>query len=188
MFPYRAMNEDFRLLFPKMPHEVFEVWLYPLLYFYRLEVSADTARAFSDVSWKEKFADKTFEEWSKFSWERRSFPCDLALLHPQSVQRALWIMRGACLGEHTPTANVRDTDDRFWACAALVRGKPSDYVPLVCIEDQGLLSVVDGNHRLAAIIALRLEILGITLETWIGTPSDVYPCDGANVGPAYAPL
>jgi hypothetical protein len=161
------VNDDFRQLFPTMPDQVFDVWLYPLLYFYRIEVPSDTERAFHDVAWKPKFAGKTFYEWSRFQWSRHSLNCDLSLLHPESVQRAQWIAEHVCRGADTPTANVKDTKQRFWACAAHIEQNRSTYTPVIGVTSAFGLHLIDGYHRLAAII-YHGPLEGLTLEAWVG--------------------
>ncbi len=161
------VTEDCRPLFPNMPREVFDIWLGPLLTYYGLDVPG-TEQRFKNDEWRKRLADHTFHEWSQFDWEKRSEAWNQSLLHPQSIERANAIAKHATLGVKTATADVKDTRKRFWICAYHVRNRPSSYTPLVAIMREGKLYLIDGHHRLAAILA-QPHIKGFTLEVWLGS-------------------
>lgn len=114
------------------------------------------------------FAGRSLYQWSQFNWERHSFTLDFALINPGSYLAAkLTAEHGLGGPPDTHVAKVRDTQERFWACTQLIHDNPTSYPAIVTIPSAEGLIVIDGFHRLAALLVIGKEV-GASLEVWIG--------------------
>jgi len=152
-----------------MPLEVFQIWIVPSVKCHGWKgVSIDEPL---QEEWQGFFADYAISFWKSARWEFCSTPFDANLFAPMSVQRALWIVDHATKGLKTPTADIHDSVQRFWACAAFIKDNRKLPCPLVgCVTpDNSRIDLVDGHHRLAAAIHLGTTKTS-KLPIWIALP------------------
>src|SRR5690348_1778948 len=101
-----------------MPSEVFRIWIVPAVKYHGWEgVGMDESL---QEEWQGIFAGYPLSFWKSSSWQLCSTPFDTDLFAALSVQRAFWIVDHATKGVETPLANIHDSAERFWACAAFI--------------------------------------------------------------------
>jgi hypothetical protein len=158
-----------RDFFSDMPLEVFQIWIVPAVKRYGWEgVSIDELL---QEEWQGFFAGYPISFWKSANWQLCSTPFDINLFAPLSIQRAIWIVDYATKGLKTPCADIHDTAERFWACAAFIEDNRKLPCPLIgCLTpDSSQIDLVDGHHRLAAAMCLGTTETS-KLPIWIARP------------------
>jgi hypothetical protein len=134
-----------------MPDEVFEMWIKPIVegYGWPFETSSDETKG---TKWYYVLARLPLTFWSDVKWMRFELELSGAPLSALSRMAIDSIIQGALTGCSTITANVTDSKQRFGACAAYVRAHGAIPKSIIGLMRVGSLEIVDGNHRLAALI------------------------------------
>ena len=85
-------------------------------------------------------------------WELISIPIKGAKFQSLTLSVVKDIIRNCTTGLPTSTANVENTNKRFWACVSFFRDNGTIPSPIVVTRLGDGFKIADGNHRLAAII------------------------------------
>lgn len=164
--------ERARSYFSKMPSEVFDLWIKPGVESYGWGVSNIGQRLDSD--WQGFFSDQSLTFWTTANWQLCNMVFQPDMFASDSWQRVAWIVDNAAKGLETPTANIHNTKQRFWACASTIAKNRFLPKPLVGYLAPVKVHIVDGHHRLAAAVHL-----GVThsskLPIWIALPDAFIP-------------
>ena len=160
---------DVRKFFPIMPDEVHELCLAPLVNIYGWPFSS-LDDSTSGTRWERFFGRNSLRFWSSLKWERQCVPYTASILDQESLQRAQWISDHCGLGVLTPTAIIERTKERFWQCVPFVLLQQGFPKPLVTIKTDSGLHVVDGYHRLAAVLYVGSPP-SFSFDAWVGVPS-----------------
>jgi hypothetical protein len=147
------MQMDPKDIFPKMPQEVFDMWITPLILdngwpFHSTNCSVQNTR------WEHLFADLTLGQWADCEFKLVKFP-----LSSLDFKATTWlyidgIIDHCTAGAHTRTANLKNTQERFRACAEFILTNKRLPLPIMGIFRGGGWMIVDGHHRIAAAIWL----------------------------------
>src|SRR5262249_39784519 len=100
-------------------------------------------------------------------WVLSSLRLTELVFHPQTVHRAEAIIGHCVRNEPTVTANLHNSKQRFWACASFIQAHGNVPKPLVAVSLPFGFEVVDGNHRLAALIHLGFPS-SFHIQAWLG--------------------
>jgi hypothetical protein len=138
-------------VFPKMPREVFDEWIAPSIEKYGWNfTSADESTAGSE--WERSYGRENMLFFATADWNLSEQLIERRLFFFDTRQRADWIIRHATEGVKTKTANVHNTVQRFRACTSIVHQSGTIPKPLIGYWFGCQIELVDGNHRLAALI------------------------------------
>jgi len=164
-----APSRDPKGVFPDMPQEVFDLWIQPCLEDYGWPFqSADAPLA--GTQWEAFFAGRTLRQWAQFAWQLvRVEPHPLrGVFHPDTVWRVQGIILHCVYALKTDMADIQDTRDRFAACAAFIAATGRLPAPLVGVHDEHPhgLELVDGHHRLAALLHVGVP-QGFRIPVWL---------------------
>jgi ParB-like nuclease domain len=163
-----AEIERARSFFKTMPSEVFDHWVLPGVEFHGWPFTS-TSQSVEETRWNGFFGPKPLDFWVNARWEHVSIPVSTQTFHPETQARIIAII-GTAHGFQTPMANLRDSKERFWACASLIREHGAIQSPLVVIRTQYGLYLLDGHHRLAAFV--YLEFIGTApIPAWLAHPN-----------------
>ena len=147
-----------------MPNEVFDLWITPNIPAYGWPFSSATQSVEGTLR-EAYFAERSLEWWAAASWSRQSFGSDQISFCPISMQRATWILDSVVRGWYSPTWNIHNTHERFWRCMSYIERHGKLPAPLICVSMPEGMDVVDGHHRLAALLHQRV-CSEISIEIW----------------------
>jgi hypothetical protein len=143
-------------MFPAMPQEVFDLWLTHGIdaYGWPFQSLLDST---SGTEWADFLLGRSLLFWSEVKWRLLTLVLKPSIFHPFTVNRVNWIIGNCALGEDTPTANLKNTKQRFWAATSFIRENKTMPRNLVALHEGCDFTVLDGNHRLAAAVFLGLD-------------------------------
>jgi hypothetical protein len=152
-----------------MPCEVFDLWIRPYIKDYGWPFSV-SKMSVADTKWQRFFLGRSLDYWAAIHWHLAKVAFREKLFNTDSTNRIRWIIDNVVFGKDTPTTNVEDTSKRFWTCAAFIQNHGNLPHPIVAVATPFGLSVVDGNHRLAALVHLR-KAEGLKIPILLGLES-----------------
>ena len=160
--------EQARSMFPKMPQEVFDLWLRPLIELDGWPFTSIYADTYGTV-WFQYFVLEPIEMVAELSWERKMLPFSLRLFNPGSKTTIDWIISAHMSGIKTPVAELKNgkAGESFFRSRKFIEDTGRVHTPVVVWEDLGDFQILDGNHRIAAAHSLGLDE-SFFLDTWIG--------------------
>ena len=144
-----------REFFPNMPNEVFDDWLAPLIEakgwrFTSIEddLQATELRYILGI-------DSTLKEWCTCDWELKEINLTEIKLTMGSLEMVGAIITHAALGKPSTTSNVENTVERFNNCTRYIKENGNIPKPIILKPEGDGFMLMDGNHRLAALIYLK---------------------------------
>ena len=141
-----------REFFPNMPDELFDKWLHPIIEAQGWPFSS-TSDDLQASDWKYNFGiNHTLKQWTECEWELVEIPLIFANFKSFTLDTISDIISNAVEGIPTCTTDLIGGKDRFWACASFYRANGTVPWPIVVYELDDFIRIVDGFHRLAAII------------------------------------
>src|SRR6266436_7677913 len=111
--------EKAKSFFPTMPREVFDLWIVPGVKYHGWQFTS-ISQSVEDTRWKGFFGFQPLSFWAAARWERVSIPASKHTFHPETQARIIAII-GTAHGFQTVMANVHNSKDRFWTCAAFIQ-------------------------------------------------------------------
>jgi ParB-like nuclease domain len=163
-----AEIERARTSFKTMPPEVFDLWIVPGIDSHGWPFSSVNDSVIG-TAWDSFFIGRPLSFWANVEWRLLSLPMNESVYHPETALRVRWIFGNCALGEQTPTANLQDTKKRFWTAASFIQVNGKLPSPIVGITTKEGFEIVDGHHRLAALVFLRFPNT-FSLPAWIAIP------------------
>lgn len=160
--------EHAQSMFPKMPQEVFDLWLRPLI--------GDDEWPFSSIYdgtkgtvWFQYFWGESIRMVAQLSWERKKLPLSISLFSPESALTINEIIEAHMRGIESPIAKIKNGKAResFHRSRKFIEQTGRLYTPVVLRGDFDDFQIVDGNHRIAAAFSLGLDE-SFLFDTWIG--------------------
>ena len=139
-----------REFFPKMPDEVFDMWLFPLIE----HIGWPYSELSDDIlgsRWEMLLGQIQLNRWHSFNWELRHVVLTPNTLAHSSLMKINGIHDHCVRNAFTMEANLKNTKERFRACTEFFIANGRIPLPCVAIPRHGRLELVDGHHRLAAL-------------------------------------
>lgn len=156
--------------FAQMPPDLFDTWIKPEIDSRGWPFS-DDAREFSDPAWARFLRCLGPEYWSRVQWNRVSQP----FIGIPIEKRAMNIARQLCaVGRKfletgiVESTLVKDSPQKVVALASAIRNMGTFPKPVVCVVHGNEWWLMDGHHRLGALIMLGPESF-IPFDCWLGT-------------------
>jgi len=154
-------------LFPKMPPAVFDLWIVPGIESHGWQFTS-VFQSVNGTEWDGFFADRPLAWWASADWELSQYQLRRELLRFESKRRIDWIIDNNTKGIETPTANLRNTKERFRALEDFIRANGVLPNPAVGFWFGSQIYVVDGHHRLAALFHVGFK-QDFMLAVWIAS-------------------
>jgi hypothetical protein len=135
-----------------MPDEVFKSWLEPIAIEYGWPFNSPSDHIDETNKWSSALGRRSLIFWVSALWEFKKINLAMTPLCNISCVRIRGIINFCEHGIPTLTAGVAGTVERFRACADYIRlngGIPS---PIVVMLRDDRLEIIDGYHRIAALI------------------------------------
>jgi ParB/Sulfiredoxin domain len=164
MMPDATEIANGKNFFPKMPSEVFDLWIMPGIKCYGWQFTS-ASQSVEATGWKGFFGSQPLSFWANARWKRVSMPASKHTFHPETQARIIAII-GTAQGFQTVMANLRNSKKRFWACAAFIQKHGTIPFPVVATPTKEGFDLVDGHHRLAAFVHLGLAE-SVPVPVWL---------------------
>lgn len=154
-------------MLPNVPNEVFDDFILPFI--------DDIGWPFSNINdsihktdWWRLLGGLSLEEFSVLVWQRHSFFINENTFHPESNSDINRLVRYHVDGFRTSLiGNISKTYERFrWHVSYIERARRF-CAPIVTIVTFNGLRLLDGAHRIAALLSLELYN-EIPVDAWIG--------------------
>lgn len=161
---------EVELFFPNMPREVFEQFIQPQLKF-DIESLTVLEAFITAPGWAKYFRNKPFHFWKNVTWRKLSLPYKDVHLDPVVVNLACQLVndfRKSGSSQAAERANVENSKARFDTSASFMESFGEFPKPIVCLDVQTHWDILDGYHRLAALLS-REEHDEFPFEVWLGT-------------------
>lgn len=150
-----------------MPDEVRELWLEPIA-----ETEGWPFQSVDDpthgTGWRWVLPRMTLRQLADFDWKLEEVDFSAKPL----CQDSLGTIKGLCyqhvLGRATLFANVARTKERFRACASFIARHRAMPRPIILRDLGDSFALLDGNHRVAAMLAVGLQE-AFHVPAWIAT-------------------
>lgn len=155
-----------KALFPKMPDQVIEIWIAHGVDAYGWPFES-VDQSLIGTTWDGFFGRRSLAFWANADWTLISLRVEEAIFHPDTVNRVRWIADNCTLGLKTPTTNVENTQKRFWTAASFIRANGRLPCPVVATTSAEGIDIMDGNHRIAALVALGYDKT-FSFPAWLG--------------------
>ncbi len=159
-------RENARSVFENMPVEVFELYIEPLIK--DLGWTYTSKNAIVSNGWQLAFDNNQLATIVELQWERRNTNFRSLTFHPNSANNLKWIMQAHLDGIETPCSNVKNGKQRFESCLSFIKRAGRLPKPVVFMKSLPGYRILDGNHRLAAALAVSRTI-DTQIPYWIGS-------------------
>lgn len=137
--------DDIKITLPYFPNEVIESWLLP----FGLKIGWPPYPQHSQdptFRWKYILGRKELSYWNSLRWEKVESAIDWDGLDPLTVSTVFGILDGSGFFQM-----MSDNKERIGSVVKSIKDHGTFPVPPVFVNRRGLLHVVDGNYRLAAL-------------------------------------
>jgi len=149
-----------------MPEEVFDLWIRPGVEEHGWSFLS-TPEPLTGNRLQRLCNGSSLNDWIVLDWNLSSLPVTESIFHPQTVARAEAIIGHCVRNEQTATANLHDTKERFRACASFIEINRRVPQPVIAVGLPMGFEIVDGNHRLAALVHLGFGG-SYRIPAWLG--------------------
>lgn len=166
----QMITQKAKSMLPNMPDEVFNTWLLPIIKDHNQWPYADVFSSHPSDQWEKYFAFFTLAQISSCYWTQIELTFDKSCIDSVSNQTIdVLISKHVHNIDKIGNFNVRNSEKRFWAFVEFIKKTRNIPPPIIGLNTEDGLRVLDGNHRLAALTYLKLRGK-IRCLTWVGAP------------------
>ena len=163
--------EKAKSMFPNMPDEVFNMWLSPIIRDHNSWPYTNIFSPHPSHQWSKYFGLYAIADISHCLWYKFSLNFDMGCLDPMSNETIKVIIENHVHNfDATGSFNVRNSKIRFFGFVEFIKRTKSIPGPIIGINAEGGLRILDGNHRLSALTHIGLRGC-IPCDTWVGAPN-----------------
>lgn len=159
--------EQAREMFPDVPDEIFELFMVPLVdeKTWKFKSIFDST---IDTKWFHWLAELSLCEFKKLKWNRHVLMLNKEILHPLSYGDIDLLIKDHVLNEETfARESIYRSKDRLVGHMRFIVNTGRLCAPIVAVGTIERLRILDGNHRIAALVSLGLNSK-IPIEVWLG--------------------
>jgi hypothetical protein len=172
---------DIKKTLPNMPDDVIDVWLLPLAN--QEGMGWPPPNPMGQHRWNYILGEKPLEWWSEVSWQLQKTDCSFSKLSNGSRRTVQQMLAAHVDGVTNLYGKLDGEKERFKPALRHIIKHGSFPRPIVTVATPSGLTVVDGNHRMAAFVASQsaedelLKRVGANRpsaeqEIWVGTHAD----------------
>jgi len=163
-----ALKQQAKSMLPNMPDDVFDSWLLPIIKDHNDWPYSNIRSPHPSLQWSQYFGLFTLSNISNCLWHRMTLTFDMGCLDPISNETIdTLIQKHVHNLDRTGRFNVRNSKMRFFGFVEFIQRTSSIPAPIIGINTDNGLSILDGNHRLAALTYLGRRG-SVQCDTWIG--------------------
>jgi len=164
---------DARCTFPNFPDEVFTLWLED-----RVKQSGWPPEG---IEWQGFLFGQSPEYWKSLQWSKLTLTVSPELMASKSFSLAMHIIEAGKGTKSILSAYIPNTADRFKSALSFVtENATTPGTPLLLLAQDGI-EVIDGNHRIAALLAVQSHMpIGtpdLPFTAWLAKPSGCVASD-----------
>lgn len=137
-----------------MPDEVYDMWISPIAKEYGWPFVSVT-ESLEETKWKYVLARTPLEIWFRCEWELMEFQLSVIPFSDGSRMSVGSLIQRCKEGRDTIFAGVSGSEERFKACADFIAANNRLPKPIVGLIRNRKFEIMDGNHRIAALLSLR---------------------------------
>jgi hypothetical protein len=158
-------------MLPNMPDEVFNTWLFPIIRDHKSWPYCNISASHPSCQWSQYFGLFTLNDIANCLWHKISLTFDMGCLDPITNKTIdTLIQKHVHNLDSGVKFNVRNSKNRFLGFVELIKRKGSIPPPIIGINTDNGLRILDGNHRIAALTYLNYRGR-IQCTTWVGAPN-----------------
>lgn len=154
-----------RAMLPNMPVEVFDIWIAPLVKTGGWPFLNNRSPA--SGQWVNNFSGHSLHLISQLRWELHNLPGSLTSFNPILKKRLALLAKQYITGIRQFNCAITNGPARFRRALAYVRVHKCVPKPVIAIQGTFHLELLDGNHRLAAMLTAGL-LPRRSIQVWVG--------------------
>lgn len=159
-------------MLPNMPDEVFDTWLLPIIRDHNAWPYLDIFSPHPSLQWSQYFGLYALNDISNCIWRKLVCSFGMNTLDPISNRTINALIEDHVCDLNTPIRlNVRDSKVRFFGLVEFIQRTRVIPAPIVGINTDDGLRILDGNHRLAALTFLKLRGR-LQCSTWVAVGNE----------------
>ncbi len=155
-----------RQVLHRMPQEVFDVYIEPLVRVYGWHFQTEDASA-AFTAWRGILGGQSLKCIANLSWKRQELTALHTAFHPDSKFR-VGILIGQNMKGQAIRTNIADTKARFLKARRFIARTAKMPTPPVLMRTFSGYLILDGHHRIAAMLSLSPSA-GFTFRAWVGS-------------------
>lgn len=157
-----------KAMLPNMPEEVFSTRLSPIIREHNSWPYKNIFSSHPSLQWSQYFGLFTLNDISHCLWRKITLCFDMTCLDPLSNRTIeILIKKHVHNFDAAWQFNIRNSKVRFFGFVELINRTRSIPAPIIGINTDDGLRVLDGNHRLSALTHLKLRGQ-VQWDTWVG--------------------
>ena len=154
-----------RLTFPGFPTEVFKTWLDD-----RIKQNGWPP---SGIEWEGFLLGRSVREWQSFIWQRERLSITFSDLSETANNTVRLLISAGALGQNNiMSAYIPNTKQRFASVLEYLKDQHCLPGTIVLLRSAGKFYIIEGNHRIAALLAL--PHLGSPFNTLTDAPVEAW--------------
>jgi hypothetical protein len=155
-----------REFFPKMPDEVFDMWLSPFIEEIGWPFKSDTETT-KGTRWENLFGiDRSLRDWAACSWMLIDIDTSRFKISTSSQFTLHALIQSANGCKPAEMVNLSNTEQRFRACAEFIVESGRIPAPIIAVFSGDEFDIIDGNHRIAALAHIGVP-KGYKIPAWV---------------------
>ena len=159
-----------RTMFSNMPDDVFNAWLLPIIRDHNAWPYLNVFSPHPSLQWSKYFGLYALYDVSNLLWHRMSLTFDMSCLDPISNATIDTLIKKHVHNlDTTGGVNVLNSKSRFFGFVKFIQSTGNNPAPIIGINTDRGLRILDGNHRLSALTYLGLRG-HVQWNTWVGAP------------------
>lgn len=155
-----------RNTFTNFPDEAFTLWLND-----RVRENDWPPRG---LEWEGFLFGKSINYWQTLQWQRHTLTLTPEELSSASYALAIQLIQAASGKSNQLSAYISNTAERFRSCLDYIQAHGTTPGVVLLLRNEDGISVIEGNHRIAALIAFQLlrpvDSPALSFEAWVATP------------------
>jgi hypothetical protein len=151
--------------FTNMPEEVFNMWLAPFVEKIGWPFS-DLTSDLSGTRWEILLGHIPLSDWYQSLWLRYDVDWDRIKLNFFTKVTITAVLQHCANGRATGTETIENTKERFWSCVQFIEVHQEIPKPIIALLRNNEIEVVDGNHRIAALLHVGIPA-GYRIPMWV---------------------
>lgn len=156
-------------MLPNMPEEVFSTWLLPIIKDHNSWPYDNAFSPHPSDQWCQYFGLYAISDISNCLWQRMDLTFDMSCLDQLSNDTIKILIENHVYNfDVTGKFNVRDSKKRFIGLVEFIKRTKIIPAPIIGLNTNDGLRVLDGSHRLSALTYIGLRGR-ISCETWVAS-------------------
>lgn len=159
---------DARTTFANFPEEAFTLWLDDRI--------RQNGWPPSGPEWAGFLDGRPIPYWQALRWQRASVTLTPDDLTPTGFALVTQLVQAADGTKNIMASYIPNTAERFMSCLRYIKDNATTPGVILLHRTEVGVSIIDGNHRVAALLAFQACIPGgappLTVEAWVAVPPE----------------